>query len=406
MTDNKYECERCTKHFDRRDTTLTPDYRENRYVRLCFSCIDSIEAGANRSMSTTMNTPRMGATIVSSRVRLKEKVILKPHEIVKKLNKVVIGQDLVKKDVSVALFNHQKRAILGKGTSKSNVLLVGPTGCGKTHIIKNACEISELPFVIADATSLTEAGYVGKDVTSVLKELIARCKGDVSKAEKGVVYIDEFDKIARRKTIGGKDVSGEGTQQALLKMIEGAKITIEGKGMKTDTLIDTSKILFIFSGAFVGIEDIVSRRLGNKKSIGFEKSIDTKSTSNNLHKTVTTDDVISFGMIPELIGRIPLLSVVKDLTKSQLVEILTNCKGSITREYKDLFKLDDIKLTFSDKSIELISVEANKKKTGARSLNSLVERVMVDVVYHVQKTEKKPTKLMIQEKNVKKSLDI
>lgn len=333
----------------------------------------------------------------------KEASLKKPHELVKEVNEYVIGQEQAKKDLSVAIFNHMKKLDTGNYKNKTNCLVIGPTGCGKSHILKNLCKVSKLPFVTIDATSLTQEGYIGKSCTDILVELLTTAKHDLVKAQKGVVYIDEVDKIAKKPDRkGGRDISGESVQQSLLKMMEGEKITVELPMNKSQIEFDTSQVLFVFSGAFVGLQDIVKSRCTDKKSIGFKAQVGNQDMSpEELRRKLNIEDLIEYGMIPEFMGRIPLLTAIKELTEDELLEILKTAKDSIIEEYQKLFALDDIKLSFTAGAMKLIAKECLKKGTGARGLNSIIEKVMVNIVYHVQEHGCKNGKIIVQVKNVK-----
>lgn len=405
MTSTKIErCECCRKWFSSDKMTTVPNYYTEKSNRVCFGCIERAEEYCI-ILESEFSTKQLSTS--SNFIKEKNMRILKPHEIKRELDKRVIGQEDAKRTISVALFNHQKRLELKKPNNKSNVLLIGPTGCGKTHILRNACEITDLPYVIVDATELTSSGYVGKDVSSMLHELVVKCKGSIKEAERGVIYIDEIDKIAKCKGPDqGRDISGESVQQGLLKMIEGGDITVEDR-KGTKFRISTDNILFIFSGAFVGLEKVVSNRTVKKKSIGFNQDIEVKKLSaKQLQKKVTIDDIIDFGMIPELMGRIPIITVIDHLTKKQLLDILLNVEDSIIKEYKELFNLDNIKLTFTKEALNLVAKIAKDRGTGARGLNSIIEKVMIDIVYYVQESKNKVSKVNVELKNIKKVLDI
>ena len=399
----KKRCDKCNKYFQEDDIAIEPVSE----LYFCTPCCELIEKEYSQTLSGYYESMSPYKPVSIKRGVPRVQKILKPHELKREIDKYVIGQEQAKKDISVALFNHKKRLLLEDPKNKSNLLIIGPTGCGKTHIVKNACRLSGIPYVIEDATSLTESGYVGRDVESILEDLVSKCNMDIMKAEGGVIYIDEIDKIAKTpKSDKIRDISGEGVQQALLKMVEGEKVSVMNKTNRTSMEVDTSKILFIFSGAFVGLEGIVKERTKQKKSIGFNVDVkESKLTGKDFKRSVSIEDIISYGMIPELIGRIPLLAVVEQLTEDQLIQILTESKASIIEEYIQLFNLDNIKLRFTKKALEMIAKEAIKYKTGARALNAIIEKVMVDIVYHVQESGCKDGKLTIQERNIKKVLD-
>ena len=318
-----------------------------------------------------------------------EKLPLYPDDIKSFLDKYIIGQDHAKKILSVAVSNHYKR-INNKDDNivlqKSNVLIVGPTGSGKTLLAKTVAKYLDVPFVIADATSLTEAGYVGDDVESMISRLLAAADGDVERAQRGIIFIDEIDKIARRSESASitRDVSGEGVQQALLKLVEGTICRISQAGKRKhpgqDMIeIDTTNILFIAGGAYVGLNDIISKRLeGN--SIGFSSKMKSSVKIDYLEK-ITPDDLTKFGMIPEFTGRFTSIVSISELNKNQLISILTTVKNNYIKQYEYLLGIDDITLTFTSEAIEQISENCLKLKTGARGLHSEVERVLLPIMY-------------------------
>lgn len=321
---------------------------------------------------------------------------LYPDDIKQFLDQYIIGQDKAKKILSVAVSNHYKR-INNKNENiviqKSNVLIVGPTGSGKTLLAKTVAKYLDVPFVIADATSLTEAGYVGDDVESMITRLLAAADGDIERAQRGIVFIDEIDKIARRSESANitRDVSGEGVQQALLKLVEGTVCRIAQGGKRKHpnqemTEIDTTNILFIAGGAYVGLKDIVSNRLDGN-SIGFAARMKEKEDIDYLEK-ITPDDLTKFGMIPEFTGRFTSLVNIKELDKEQLIKILTDVKNNYIQQYEYLLGLDDIVLTFTSEAIDQIAENCLKLKTGARGLHSEIERVLLPHMYDVQSYKK------------------
>lgn len=332
--------------------------------------------------------------------------IPKPHEMVKELDRYVIGQDRAKRDISVCLYNHLKKIKTSNYGSKSNAMIIGPTGCGKSHLIKKACDLINIPFISIDATTLTSEGYIGRSAIDILWDLVKAAEWDVNRAEVGVVYIDEIDKIRKQKS-NGRDVAGESVQQALLKMLEGAEYTLEKERQPHLSMrINTSKVLFILSGAFVELNKLVEKRIKKSQSVGFGAELQKDSISaEEFRKNVTIEDFISFGMIPEFMGRIPLITAIDSLTEESMVKILSNAEDSIIKSYKNLFSLDDIDLSFTKGSLNLIAKESIKRGTGARGLNSIVEKIMVDIVYHVAEHGCKNKKLVIEEKNIKKVLD-
>lgn len=336
-----------------------------------------------------------------------------PKQLHAEMDKWVIGQDDAKKSLAIAVYNHFNRiANQGNGedvqVSKSNILLIGPTGTGKTLLAETLARMLDVPLAIADATSLTEAGYVGDDVESMIHTLLSKCDNDVEAAQKGIIYIDEIDKIAKRRAGVSvtREVGGEGVQQALLKMLEGAEVSVPADGKRKHpgaqmVKVNTKNILFILGGSFAGIEHIIKEK-GEKSSIGFNATVKSESkqiSAGEAIDKVEIDDLLKFGMIPELIGRIPVVAKLKELTVDQLVHVLTEPKNAIVKQYQALMGYDKIKLTFDQAALESIASEAKKRKTGARGLRSIVEEVLKEVMY-IAPSETDIEKIVITEKCV------
>ncbi len=320
-----------------------------------------------------------------------------PHKIKASLDEYVIGQNHAKKVISVAVYNHYKRVATGTQDEieieKSNMLMIGPTGCGKTYLVKTLARLLDVPLAIADATSLTEAGYIGDDIESVLSKLLAAADNDVEKAERGIVFIDEIDKIAKKKDTHHRDVSGESVQQGLLKLLEGAEVEVpvganSKNAMVPLTTINTRNILFICGGAFPDLENVIKERLNKKSSMGFQADLKDKYDNDpNLLQKVTVEDLRNFGMIPEFLGRLPVIYTLESLTKEMLVRILKEPKNAILKQYQKLLALDEVQLDFSEGALEAIAEKAMEKDTGARALRAIIEEFMLDIMYEIPKDD-------------------
>ena len=322
------------------------------------------------------------------------KSIPAPHHIKEKLDEFVVGQDKAKKVLSVAVYNHYKRVaenVDDVEIEKSNILMIGPTGSGKTYLVKTLARILQVPLAIADATSLTEAGYIGDDIESVVSKLLAAADNDVEKAEHGIIFVDEIDKIAKKKETRSRDVSGESVQQGMLKLLEGSNVEVPVGASSKNAMVplvtvNTKNILFICGGAFPGLDDIIKERLNKQSSIGFNADLKDKyDEDKNLCDKVTMEDLRNFGMIPEFLGRLPVVCSLQRLTKEMLVSILKEPKNAILKQYKKLLAMDEVNLEFDDDALGIIAEKAMEKDTGARALRSILEEYMLDIMYEIPK---------------------
>ena len=320
-----------------------------------------------------------------------------PHKIKASLDEYIVGQDYAKKVMSVAVYNHYKRVASEANDDieieKSNMLMVGPTGSGKTYMVRTLAKLLDVPLAITDATSLTEAGYIGDDIESVVSKLLAAADNDIEKAERGIIFIDEIDKIAKKRNTNQRDVSGESVQQGMLKLLEGADVEVpvgasSKNAMVPMVTVNTRNILFICGGAFPDLDSIIKERLNQESSMGFKAALkDRYDEDENIFQKVTVEDIRTFGMIPEFIGRLPILFSLEALTEDMLVRILKEPRNAILKQYQKLLEMDEVKLEFEDEALHAIAKKAKEKKVGARALRAIIEEFMLDIMYEIPKDD-------------------
>ena len=421
--DNKYESEKfCTLcRRSEKQAGKMIDLPNN--IHICSDCMQKSFDSMNQQMSSSnfnyndlFNMPNISMIDLSSlqnptqhqKVKPKKKEkkaepvldlkkIPAPHKIKATLDEYVIGQEHAKKVMSVAVYNHYKRVATDTmddiAIEKSNMLMIGPTGCGKTYLVKTLAKLLDVPLAIADATSLTEAGYIGDDIESVVSKLLAAADNDVEKAEHGIIFIDEIDKIAKKKNTNQRDGSGEAVQQGMLKLLEGADVEVpiganSKNAMVPLTTVNTRNILFICGGAFPDIEDIIKERLNKQASIGFYADLKDKYDNDpHLLEKVTVEDLRNFGMIPEFLGRLPIIFTLNGLDEDMMVKILSEPRNAILKQYQKLLALDEVKLEFDDGALHAIAAKAMEKDTGARALRAILEEYMLDIMYEIPKDD-------------------
>ena len=421
--DNKYEPEKfCTLcRRSEKQAGKMIDLPNN--IHICSDCMQKSFDSMNQQMNSSnfnyndlFNMPNISMIDLSSlqnptqhqKVKPKKKEkkaepvldlkkIPAPHKIKATLDEYVIGQEHAKRVMSVAVYNHYKRVATDTmddiAIEKSNMLMIGPTGCGKTYLVKTLAKLLDVPLAIADATSLTEAGYIGDDIESVVSKLLAAADNDVEKAEHGIIFIDEIDKIAKKKNTNQRDVSGEAVQQGMLKLLEGADVEVpiganSKNAMVPLTTVNTRNILFICGGAFPDIEDIIKERLNKQASIGFYADLKDKYDNDpHLLEKVTVEDLRNFGMIPEFLGRLPIIFTLNGLDEDMMVKILSEPRNAILKQYQKLMALDEVKLEFDDGALHAIAAKAMEKDTGARALRAILEEYMLDIMYEIPKDD-------------------
>lgn len=389
-------------------------------ICICADCMQKSFDMMNKTpidMSQLMNTPGVqflnlsdldGMIPKKQRIKKKKegesslptiniKDIPAPHKMKAQLDEYVVGQEHAKKAMAVAVYNHYKRVATDSmddiEIEKSNMLMIGPTGSGKTYLVKTLAKLLDVPLAITDATSLTEAGYIGDDIESVVSKLLAAADNDVEKAERGIIFIDEIDKIAKKKNTSQRDVSGESVQQGMLKLLEGSEVEVpvganSKNAMVPLTTVNTKNILFICGGAFPDLEEIIKERLNKQSSMGFIADLKDKyDHEENLLSKVTVEDLRKFGMIPEFIGRLPVVFTLQGLDEDMMVQILKEPKNAILKQYQKLLALDEVKLEFTDEALHVIAQKAMKKDTGARALRSIIEEFMLDIMYEIPKDD-------------------